>query len=224
MNSFIKYALIIGCFIFLFNVYDSMDDFSFDSITGAVTSNIDSAFQGASDLVEETASGEIFEEIEDYGKPEINIEQLEKRIHELMNEERKSNGLNVFSWNDKIAQAARYHSDDMAARNFYSHDSPEGNDFLWRYHKVGFNCEIDRGNIIYQGAENIHQNWLASSFYSGGVPASYNSQEDLAQTAVSGWMNSPGHRQNILTPYFTQEGIGVGISENGKVYFTQNFC
>jgi uncharacterized protein YkwD len=45
----------------------------------------------------------------------------------------------------------------------------------------------------------------------------------LATETVNGWMNSPGHRINILTPHFQSEGIGVSISGN-QVYLTQNFC
>lgn len=156
--------------------------------------------------------------------PHIDIQQLESRIHELINVERRNNGLSELSYSERVATVARGHSIDMAKRNYFSHDSPEGKDHVWRFLKSGVRCEIQIGNTIYQGGENIQQNWLASSFYAGGVPASYNSLEDLAKQAVEGWMNSPGHRHNILTPYWRQEGIGVGISNNGKVYLTQNFC
>jgi len=37
-------------------------------------------------------------------------------------------------------------------------------------------------------------------------------------------MKSPGHRKNILTPYWKKEGIGVHIGPDDKVYVTQNFC
>jgi uncharacterized protein YkwD len=80
------------------------------------------------------------------------------------------------------------------------------------------------GNVIYGGAENIHQGWTASAFYEGGSVAGYNAPEEIAQQAVEGWMSSPGHRQNILTPQWTREGIGLAISSDGKIYATQNFC
>ena len=47
---------------------------------------------------------------------------------------------------------------------------------------------------------------------------------ELAESAVQGWMNSPGHRQNILTPHWRSEGIGVAVSNDGKVLATQDFC
>jgi len=55
----------------------------------------------------------------------------------------------------------------------------------------------------------------------------WNSQDKIAETTVQGWMKSPGHRENILTPYFKSEGIGVFINTSdtdGRVYITQNFC
>ena len=47
--------------------------------------------------------------------------------------------------------------------------------------------------------------------------------EDFAKTAVDGWMNSPGHRQNILDPHFTWSGIGVAIRGN-QAFATQIFA
>ena len=58
------------------------------------------------------------------------------------------------------------------------------------------------------------------------VIASYNwsSTDEIAERAVTGWMNSPGHRQNILTPRYEIEGIGVAFSADNKIYITENFC
>ena len=139
------------------------------------------------------------------------IQDIVLKVHQLINEKRSDHGLMPLSWNTKIAQAALNHSTDMATRDYYEHDSPEGHDFTWRYSQVGFYCSIQIGNTIYGGAENIM--WMEGYY---GV-------DKIATTTVDGWMNSPGHRVNILTPYFQSEGIGVAFSGN-KVYLTQNFC
>jgi len=52
----------------------------------------------------------------------------------------------------------------------------------------------------------------------------WNSSEKIAGKALAGWMKSPGHRENILTPQWKREGIGVEIGPDEKVYITQNFC
>lgn len=74
-------------------------------------------------------------------------------------------------------------------------------------------------------AENIAQNWTyESTTYINGIPIhDWNTEENLAEQTVNGWMNSPGHRENILSG-FHSEGIGVAIASDEKVYFTQNFC
>lgn len=159
-------------------------------------------------------------------KTEINIPELEKQIHDLINEERGKRGLTALAWNDKLSVIARKHGQDMANRNYFAHSDPEGHDFSYRYQQEGFNCEVHVGNYIYMGAENIFQNNLYDSItYCGGIPTyDWNSQEEIAESTVQGWMNSPGHRQNILTAYWKREGIGVAISRDDKVYITEDFC
>jgi hypothetical protein len=52
----------------------------------------------------------------------------------------------------------------------------------------------------------------------------WNTLEEIAESTVEGWMNSPGHRKNILIPVWQREGIGVSIAPDDKVYITENFC
>ncbi|MBI3026643.1 DnaJ domain-containing protein [Candidatus Woesearchaeota archaeon] len=161
----------------------------------------------------------------DLTKPTIN--SIEEKIHGLINIEREKYDLSKLSWNDKIALAARKHSEDMVNRDYFSHDSPEGYDFSWRYSQVGFSCDIYAGNYIYKGAENLHQGWTYGAIqYVNGVESNreWLTPDEIAKSAVEGWMNSPGHRQNILTSYWKSEGIGVAVSNDGKVLATQNFC
>ena len=132
------------------------------------------------------------------------------------------------SYDSKLASLARGHSEDMAIRNYFSHYTPEGLGPTERAAAVGFSCEKTIGDLIYSGvAENIEQNNLYNSItYINGVPASYdwNNQEKLASLTVSDWMNSPGHRQNILDAVYDREGIGVAIAKDDKVYITEDFC
>jgi len=139
------------------------------------------------------------------------IDDITRQIHILINDQRTTHDLKSLSWNTKTAQAALNHSTDMASRNYFEHDSPEGHDFSWRYAQVGFSCSVTHGNMIYGGGENI---MFLERYY--GV-------DTIATETVNGWMNSPGHRVNILTSHFQSEGIGVSISGN-QIYVTQNFC
>jgi len=85
------------------------------------------------------------------------------------------------------------------------------------------NSLLDQRKLFVGLAENIYQNWIYKSTYVGGIPSDWNTEEELAEKAVEGWMNSTGHRENILSG-FHSEGIGVAIAEDDKVYITQNFC
>lgn len=161
-------------------------------------------------------------------QPAVEAGDLAKRIHTLINRERKKHRLSALAWSDALAQLAERHSQDMQTRNYLSHSSPEGKGFSDRYRQAGYVCEIDAGSITYHGAENIALSHLYnSSVIEDGVAYhNWNSTQDIAQRTVNGWMKSPGHRKNILMPHWRQEGIGVRIepSPGHKVYITQNFC
>lgn len=161
-------------------------------------------------------------------QPTVEAADLAKHIHKLINRERKKHRLGALTWSDALARIAERHSHDMQARNYLSHSSPEGKGFSDRYRQAGHDCAIEVGSIIYYGAENIALSHLYnSSIIEDGVAyRNWNSLQEIAQRTVSGWMKSPGHRKNILTPHWRQEGIGVRLepSPGHKVYITQNFC
>ena len=159
----------------------------------------------------------------------ININSLEKQIHDLINTERIEHGLSALSWNNELGSIARFHSVDMISRNYFSHNDPEGNGPTERYLEHGYFCHIDLpgGYYIEGGSENIAGNFLGSYYYLDGSIAQYKSQQEIAGSVVNGWMNSPGHRENILRSYWTREGIGVAIGNleyEGTIYITENFC
>ncbi|MCS7094140.1 MAG: CAP domain-containing protein [Candidatus Aenigmarchaeota archaeon] len=158
-----------------------------------------------------------------------NTNILEQKIHLLINEERRKNNLKMLRWDENLANIARYHSKDMATKNYFSHKSLEGEDLEMRYKKFGYFCRIPVGNLIYSGAENILLNYIYHSYYYDPLTGEitgyvFKSLDDVSYEVVEGWMNSEGHKRNILTPFFEREGIGVYISDDGKVYVTQNFC
>ena len=161
-------------------------------------------------------------------KPEIDKLQLEHQIHFLTNQHRIDHGLSPLGWDDDLANVARHHSKDMASRNYFSHETPEGKNPTDRGLSKGYDCEKIVGNLIYRGiAENIFQNNLYDKvWYINGIPTSYewNDLDAIATSTVTGWMESPGHRENILTATYNKEGVGVEISSDDKVYITQNFC
>ncbi len=159
-------------------------------------------------------------------KPVVRTIGLEQTIHALINKERKKHDLTPLEWNPTLTVIARKHSRDMARRNYFAHTSPEGYDFLHRYRQGGYSCAVKKGVTTYLGAENIALNNLYDSVTTVNGQAFYdwNSERKISETTVKGWMESKGHRQNILTPFFLSEGIGVFVAPDDRIYITQNFC
>ena len=161
-------------------------------------------------------------------KPAVEITDLANRIHILINKERKKHRLGNLTWNSDLARIAEKHSRDMDSRNYLDHNSPDGKGFTDRYRQSGYTCEVRAGSVIHLGAENIALSHLYNSMIKekGNIYYNWNSPQEIALRTVKGWMDSAGHRKNILAPHWRQEGIGVKIeaSPGNKVYITQNFC
>jgi len=159
---------------------------------------------------------------------EFDYYKIEKRVHQITNEKRVLYGLESLEYDLKISNIARSHSLDMANQYSFSHIGPDGHNPNDRAELAGFICINTVGNLVYSGlAENIFQNNLyEKTWFIDGVPASHewNTIEEIAQSTVDGWMDSEGHRKNILNKKFDREGIGVVISDDDKVYITQNLC
>ncbi|WP_337830222.1 CAP domain-containing protein [Pseudonocardia sp. TMWB2A] len=113
------------------------------------------------------------------------------RVVELTNAERAAAGCGALRADPRISAAAQGHSEDMAAQGYFAHDSRDGRDFADRITAAGYDSP---------GAENIAMG-----------------QPDAA-TVVQDWMESPGHRKNILNCSLTT--IGVGLADG---YWTQDF-
>lgn len=156
-----------------------------------------------------------------------NSRKLAFMIHRRINDIRARHGLDPLSWDEELAAIALGHSRDMAERDYFDHVSPEGKDFTDRYREQGYTRTTRVGDVVYQGGENLFMGNVVDSYTydrdTGEILSySYFTLEGLADTAVNGWMESPGHRENILTP-FSREGIGVWVDDDGEVYVTQNF-
>jgi len=125
---------------------------------------------------------------------DASVSAIEKAVLDLTNVERQKAGLKPLQTDAKLMNSARQKSTDMASKGYFSHTSPTyGSPF----------DQMKANGVTYKSAaENIAMG------------------QRSAEEVVKGWMNSPGHRQNILTPGFTH--IGIGYDKNGN-YWTQQF-
>ncbi len=141
-------------------------------------------------------------------------EEIELKIHELVNESRKKSGVLPLQYDSKLAEIARAHSQDMIDHDYYSHKTPDGLDPTGRAEKEGYNCYRDLGFFAQEGiGENIARpgrGWI--------------SIDHFAEETVSIWDNSQEHRENMNDITYAREGIGIAFTDLGYAYVTQNLC
>ncbi|WP_435359027.1 CAP domain-containing protein [Haloarchaeobius sp. DFWS5] len=156
-----------------------------------------------------------------FDTPEADIDApgIESAVHAEVNELRLAEEVRLLVSDDELAAIGRYHSTDMAERGYIGHDSPDGEGVRDRYERFDYDCRIRlEGNDVIYGGENVFVITFGGAGYTN---------EDIAERAMEGWMNSTGHRQNLLAEHWYRQGIGVAILEEGdntSVYVTQNFC
>jgi uncharacterized protein YkwD len=149
----------------------------------------------------------------------------EQRLHELINDERQERGLQPFNWDSGLANTADYKSADMADSGYFDHTSPTGEGFRDIYSRFGYGCRIPHGGTVYLGGENIARTWFNRDVQAdhGGI-VHYDTAAELADGLRRQWMTSDGHRKAILRPYYENHGLGVEITDDGRVYATEHFC
>ena len=131
-----------------------------------------------------------------------------------------------------MATVARRHSEDMARRGFFDHRNPDGLDPTQRARTAGLRCEIVEGRTVWRGfAENLFytQHFASGSTttYSDGRTVTvyqWKPADVLAAESVRQWMNSPGHRANLLQTRSRRSGVGIALGPDRRIYFTQLFC
>lgn len=154
---------------------------------------------GTSEII--TANPQVADPDLIYPGESLNIPQLdqgvlsfESEVVRLVNAIRRESGLGELSLNWELSRVARYKSQDMADNFYFSHTSPIYGSPFQMIQAFGLTYRTAGENIAY------------------GYPT--------PQAVVNSWMNSEGHRKNILNPSFTQ--IGVGYVSQGN-HWTQMF-
>jgi uncharacterized protein YkwD len=128
------------------------------------------------------------------GVPAKNLSAEDLAVR-LTNAQRTQHGCSALRVDSRLRTAARAHSKDMRVRNYFEHNSPDGATPWDRIKADGYSQP---------GAENIAMGYAT------------------AQAVVDGWMNSPGHRANILNCKLKAVGIGVEYGSGGP-WWTQDF-
>lgn len=129
-------------------------------------------------------------------EPEISVTEFEDEVIRLVNIEREKNGLAALKNDKTLRNVAAAHSKDMADRNFFDHENPDG--------ESPFDRMKNNGIRYGYAGENIAKG------------------QRTAESVVNSWMNSEGHRKNILNGNFKRIGVGLDVS-SGTYIWTQCF-
>lgn len=133
----------------------------------------------------------------------ISTSAIEQAIFNQVNEERAKLGLSLLTNNSTMQKYAIMKSQDMATNNYFNHANKDGS---------YMNDIMKRDGVTYKS-------WGENIAY---ISDSNKNSHDIANSFMTNWMNSPGHKANILSKDFT--GIGVGVYKVGnKYYATQEF-
>ncbi|MGI9860177.1 CAP domain-containing protein [Moorella naiadis] len=125
------------------------------------------------------------------------LSDYEQQVIDLVNAERAKAGLKALAADPRLARAARLKAEDMRDHNYFSHESPTYGSFA--------NLLQQSGISFRTAGENIAAGYR--------TPAA----------VVAAWMNSPGHRSNILNANFTAIGVGYAAGGSYGTYWAQEF-
>ena len=121
-----------------------------------------------------------------------NMNSDEKEVFNLINQQRTNNGLSALKEDNEVQRVARIKAEDMVTNNYFSHTSPT------------YGSPFDMLKSFKKSYKTAGENIAANSSNSG---------------AVNAWMNSSGHKANILNSSFNYTGIGVvNSSKYGKIF------
>ncbi len=133
------------------------------------------------------------------GKPVVvDAVAFETEVVRLTNVERARQGCPALRIDERLVAAARVHSADMVARKFFSHTGSDGSNFVAREVAAGYPRKD-------AAAENIAWGYRTP------------------KAVVTAWMNSAGHRKNIMNCASIAVGVGIAVKSGGAIYWTQDF-
>jgi uncharacterized protein YkwD len=218
----LKYFVIIVVILFIVSVFVRVIH-SGENDTLNYYSNITS--KKISNITESTTS-KVSNTINSMVSEPANSIELETAIFKYTNEERNKAGIVELKLDSDLSAVARAHSENMVKMDFFSHTNLKGEDPTARAIRMGYNVHKELGGGWYSDgiAENIGKMPIVETiniFY----PINYAlvDADEIAKKQVDSWMNSVGHRANILNSQYSV--IGVGVAYDGRLYYisTQNF-
>lgn len=123
---------------------------------------------------------------------------LESRLHLAVNDFRREQHLIPLERRPDLDRVARAHSEDMARRGFFAHESPEGLDWVGRLQLAG-----------------------VSGFRMAGENVGQTNRAEPNREIFEGWKQSPVHRENLMSRPMNATGVGIARAADGRLFYTQ---
>jgi uncharacterized protein YkwD len=152
--------------------------------------------------------------------PATDLAAVESGVLAGINSERRTRGLPPFQHDAALAAIARAHSQDMASRGYFQHVAPDGSRPHTRASRAGYTFR--------RFGENIFQGVLYASFtYTDRSDPrthlyDWRSEEEMADLTVRSWLDSPPHRELMLSRDFTRAGVGIAPGAEHRYLVTLN--
>lgn len=145
------------------------------------------------------------------GTPEYDPAVLERLVMEEANRARRRHRLPLLRPHTALGVAARRHSRDLASTGRFSHSGSDGSQGEARVDRVGVRY-LAFGENLY--TSSLFRSGITTQDGLGPPVTRYDwiTPDDLARDAVRGWLESPGHRANLLHPRFERAGVGVALN------------
>lgn len=161
----------------------------------------------------------IDESIQENKDKEVNVDRVEYYVESLVNYRREQYNKNPLNHSRKLSDVSNYNTRLMLNNDYVSHTDINGDDPIDRVKKYNIDKCSNYGENLIKTAYNKKIN---SDRYN--KPKYINEEDELARSIVNGWMNSTGHRKNILKNDWKYYGTDIGINSSGVVFVTQMYC
>lgn len=153
-------------------------------------------------------------------RPHYDLPDLERRVLAELNRVRRAHGRAPLGPDTALAAIARAHSADMRDRGFVAHRNPDGHDGGDRARRAGYGFRAFGENLfrgrLYDTVNHIRRGDHTTTRYLWHTP------DELAELVVSMWMESPGHRANMLSSAFDFGGVGIAVGSESETFITLN--
>ena len=126
------------------------------------------------------------------------LARMETDLHRSVNAFRNEQRLISLKRRADVDAVARAHSQDMVRRRFFSHQNPEGHNWVDRLHRAG-----------------------VSGFALAGENVGQTNRSNPNQEILGGWKMSPDHRENLVARPYNATGIGIARAPDGTLFYTQ---